>query len=160
MKKIAWFHGPDAGKRLEELARKFYGKDFDFTEMPIDHYLPGSPVELRRKAITRDCIFLERFFHHSQFVSIYPLLIDLLEGEVTIAISSAELPHPDIADRCMLISCMGEIQPELFDSRTCRVCGCTDSDCRQCIKKTGHPCYWIEPDLCSACVPINQLQSS
>jgi hypothetical protein len=35
----------------------------------------------------------------------------------------------------------------------CRVCGCTDYDCRGCIEKTGHPCYWVEADLCSACVP-------
>ncbi len=33
----------------------------------------------------------------------------------------------------------------------CKVCGCTDNDCRQCIAKTGQPCYWVEPDLCSAC---------
>lgn len=36
---------------------------------------------------------------------------------------------------------------------TCRVCGCTDADCSQCIKKTGIPCHWVEPDLCSACAP-------
>ncbi len=36
--------------------------------------------------------------------------------------------------------------------RRCRVCGCTDEDCRQCIAKTGHPCHWVEVDLCSACV--------
>ncbi|MGN6435976.1 MAG: PRTRC system protein E [Agriterribacter sp.] len=35
--------------------------------------------------------------------------------------------------------------------RKCRVCGCTDDDCRQCIKKTGKPCHWVEADLCSAC---------
>lgn len=35
--------------------------------------------------------------------------------------------------------------------RTCRICGCTDNDCRQCIERTGMPCHWIEPDLCSAC---------
>lgn len=35
---------------------------------------------------------------------------------------------------------------------TCRVCGCTDEDCSACILRTGHPCHWIEPDLCSACV--------
>jgi hypothetical protein len=35
--------------------------------------------------------------------------------------------------------------------RKCRVCGCTDDDCRQCIEKTGEPCYWVEEDLCSAC---------
>jgi hypothetical protein len=47
---------------------------------------------------------------------------------------------------------------------TCRVCGCTDEDCRQCIRKTGEPCHWVEPDLCSACVEdskgkIKQLSS-
>lgn len=35
--------------------------------------------------------------------------------------------------------------------RTCRVCGCTDDDCRQCIEKTGAPCWWVQPRLCSAC---------
>lgn len=35
---------------------------------------------------------------------------------------------------------------------TCRVCGCTDEDCSKCIEKTGHPCSWLEPDLCSACI--------
>ena len=37
--------------------------------------------------------------------------------------------------------------------RSCRVCGCTDNDCRQCIEKTGEPCYWVAADLCSACIP-------
>ena len=36
--------------------------------------------------------------------------------------------------------------------RRCRVCGCTDDDCSRCIERTGEPCHWIEPDLCSACV--------
>ena len=35
--------------------------------------------------------------------------------------------------------------------RRCRVCGCTDDDCSQCIEKTGEPCSWVEDDLCSAC---------
>ena len=33
----------------------------------------------------------------------------------------------------------------------CRICGCTDDDCRQCIIKLGEPCHWVQPDLCSAC---------
>lgn len=33
----------------------------------------------------------------------------------------------------------------------CRVCGCTQFDCSQCIEKTGSPCYWVADDLCSAC---------
>lgn len=35
----------------------------------------------------------------------------------------------------------------------CRKCGCTDADCSGCIQRTGAPCYWIKPGLCSACVP-------
>lgn len=41
----------------------------------------------------------------------------------------------------------------MSEVRKCRTCGCTDDDCRQCIVKTGRPCYWIEADLCSACDP-------
>lgn len=35
--------------------------------------------------------------------------------------------------------------------QTCRVCKCTQTDCGQCIEKTGKPCDWVEEDLCSAC---------
>jgi hypothetical protein len=34
---------------------------------------------------------------------------------------------------------------------TCRICACTDDDCTWCIVLTEEPCYWAEPDLCSAC---------
>lgn len=33
----------------------------------------------------------------------------------------------------------------------CRICGCTDDNCSQCVEKTGEPCFWVEADLCSAC---------
>ena len=33
----------------------------------------------------------------------------------------------------------------------CRGCGCTGFDCSGCIERTGEPCWWVEPDLCSAC---------
>lgn len=36
--------------------------------------------------------------------------------------------------------------------QACRVCGCTNFDCTDCIARTGRPCSWIEVDLCSACV--------
>lgn len=32
--------------------------------------------------------------------------------------------------------------------RTCRTCGCTDANA--CVTD-GHPCHWVEPDLCSRC---------
>lgn len=35
--------------------------------------------------------------------------------------------------------------------RVCRACHCTDYDCSGCVAKTGHPCWWVEGDLCSAC---------
>lgn len=35
--------------------------------------------------------------------------------------------------------------------RTCRRCGCTESDCSGCIERTGEPCRWVEETLCSAC---------
>lgn len=37
--------------------------------------------------------------------------------------------------------------------RRCRVCGCTDDDCRKCIEATGQPCAWVEGerDLCTRC---------
>lgn len=39
----------------------------------------------------------------------------------------------------------------LIAIRECRICGCTDDDCTQCVEKTGKPCYWVQEDLCSAC---------
>jgi very-short-patch-repair endonuclease len=39
--------------------------------------------------------------------------------------------------------------PLVTDS--CAVCGCTEEDCSQCVERTGEPCYWVSPGLCSAC---------
>ena len=56
-------------------------------------------------------------------------------------------------------------EPDLFGDedkettvkvRTCRVCGCTENNCSQCIEKTGSPCTWVDEDLCSACIPVNK----
>mgnify|MGYP001138149039 CR=1 FL=1 len=48
--------------------------------------------------------------------------------------------------------------PDL-SSRRCRVCGCTEADCRPCVKKTGSACHWVENDLCSACVTPAQAKA-
>lgn len=40
-------------------------------------------------------------------------------------------------------------------TQTCRVCGCTDDDCSQCIEVQGYPCHWVEEDLCSRCCKRN-----
>ena len=39
----------------------------------------------------------------------------------------------------------------MADIQRCRVCGCTNYDCRGCIERTGERCHWVEKDLCSAC---------
>lgn len=36
-------------------------------------------------------------------------------------------------------------------NRKCRICGCTDDDCRRCIEISGEPCFWVLDDLCSVC---------
>lgn len=36
--------------------------------------------------------------------------------------------------------------------KKCRVCGCTDDDCKQCLSAQGYACFWVEDDLCSRCV--------
>jgi hypothetical protein len=44
---------------------------------------------------------------------------------------------------------------------TCRVCGCTDDDCSQCMKETGEPCHWVDEahTLCSACEDQGELEA-
>lgn len=39
--------------------------------------------------------------------------------------------------------------PPLYS--VCLGCGCTERDCRKCVEVTGAPCWWIAPNLCSAC---------
>lgn len=41
---------------------------------------------------------------------------------------------------------------EIILTKRCRVCGCNEIDCSNCIKRTGEPCSWPEEDLCSACI--------
>lgn len=38
----------------------------------------------------------------------------------------------------------------------CRECGCTEDEA--CVDDvTGDPCFWVEPDLCSACAEDVEL---
>lgn len=43
-----------------------------------------------------------------------------------------------------------------METNKCQICGCTDSDCRNCIERTGEPCHWVDEEqtLCSACVKV------
>lgn len=44
--------------------------------------------------------------------------------------------------------------------RMCRVCGCTDDDCQQCINRSGAPCAWVEREknLCSVCTSLGKTR--
>jgi len=39
--------------------------------------------------------------------------------------------------------------------RQCRICGCTDFSACQTV---AGPCYWVEEDLCSACVELETAE--
>jgi hypothetical protein len=82
------------------------------------------------------------------------------------------------AERCIVISFdqnaelqerrvrrIAERHFNLIESeRTCRVCGCSDEDA--CVTEPnyrgngipieGGNCFWVDSDLCSACVPMNE----
>ena len=49
------------------------------------------------------------------------------------------------------------LEDESEPAGVCRVCGCTDHDCRACIERTGKPCHWVETDLCSACAQTTPI---
>jgi hypothetical protein len=53
---------------------------------------------------------------------------------------------------CRQCLCDPDEEVIVMPVRKCRICRCTDDDCRQCIEKTGEPCSWVEDDLCSACI--------
>lgn len=59
-------------------------------------------------------------------------------------------------------ACGADLDPEVLEfeeevfyrHRQCRICGCTEHDCQDCIERTGDACSWAEEDLCSACVDL------
>lgn len=46
--------------------------------------------------------------------------------------------------------------PKIGERGRCRVCGCSDRNCRLCARRVGHPCSWMDEaeTLCSACAPL------
>lgn len=63
---------------------------------------------------------------------------------------TGEAPAPTQAQDAEEIAFDGALRKAL-EPRSCRLCGCTDEDCRGCIERTGAPCSWVAEDLCSAC---------
>lgn len=41
----------------------------------------------------------------------------------------------------------------------CHMCSCTDDEYRMCYERTGAPCWWVEPNLCSACAEQGDASS-
>lgn len=41
-------------------------------------------------------------------------------------------------------------------SGRCRICGCTEDDCSDCVEATGEACSWVDDarTLCSRCGPV------
>lgn len=76
-----------------------------------------------------------------------------VEGRTCALPSCGKALHPRwpavyCSNRCAI---KDAVDPELSPAAVCRRCGCTDADCSGCIQRTGQPCFWAEPDLCSAC---------
>jgi ParB family chromosome partitioning protein len=58
---------------------------------------------------------------------------------------------PALHDRTSMLAIETLFNIAVITGEKCRVCGCTEEDCRQCIEATGQPCHWVEKDLCSRC---------
>ena len=77
-------------------------------------------------------------------------LRDVLGHHQPRGVGSAALRRKEIAEH----AASAEAPAAICVTERCRVCGCTDADCRKCIEKTGEPCHWVEADLCSACQTV------
>lgn len=79
-------------------------------------------------------------------------MIEAEDGDMAVADAECFICSRMIEEEhgCKEVSINNDWEAERI--RACRVCGCTDNDCTQCVERTGHPCRWVEEDLCSACV--------
>jgi PRTRC genetic system protein E len=76
-------------------------------------------------------------------ISVHPGLLDEFPEEVYEFSYSPEVPsNPNKA--------IEEAKDWINKLKRCRVCGCTEYNCKQCIEKDGHACHWVEEDLCSS----------
>lgn len=63
----------------------------------------------------------------------------------------------ELTDRNILLmgwawSSWKDRNPTDTSQQVCKVCGCTDDNCDQCVDASGEACYWVESDLCSRCL--------
>lgn len=74
-------------------------------------------------------------------------LFQKLEERPSPATSAYELALSSVLGRVAV----QEQATEVHVQPACRVCGCTEDNCEQCIEAQGFPCSWVEVDLCSRC---------
>lgn len=130
-------------------------KPVDLTDKELGKLTPAAAglIELAAKPATDPHLVLlgkqlldEKDFDGGSALDLAPLAIASLAR----ALGVENPPMPELKD----FHPEGKGKPGSSPGKgegVCRVCGCTDDDCRQCIEKTGEPCHWVEPDLCSAC---------
>lgn len=86
---------------------------------------------------------------------IFGLMVEILVTSPAYQFSTTRIPDGllDLAEGLGISAEIRDVLGDMCDVEkgVCRVCGCTDEDCRQCIERTGQPCHWVEDDLCSAC---------
>ena len=99
----------------------------------------------------------------------HPLIIALRNRGIGYATDTAEcdaLAFEDDKAVCLIEKYLGrEAKPEVCREHDgdwrcgaevkCVECGCTDTDCRQCVAAQGHSCYWVGPGKCSRCFDEN-----
>lgn len=89
-----------------------------------------------------------------------PLDTDTLRSSVSAPGGTCEGAEPTVAPGRLPRTgapCSPPVASAGLAVRTCRVCGCTEADCSDCVRRTGEPCYWVEDDLCSACVKVPEV---
>jgi len=81
------------------------------------------------------------------------IIVPSAQGELVAKVTQTGLTMGDIDYRIMhLMKTITEIKRP--KEQKCRVCGCTQN--RAC----PGGCYWVEPDLCSACTDHEQPERS
>lgn len=127
---------------LEELHAKYQ------TELIA---LQGQLIDLRIDQLDVACLISA-----VQLASRHPAAVEspVIEIAAGVARDLQQVIAPDENSPLSIVFDMGWQAAFDEDVQSCRVCGCTNTDCSRCIERTGRPCHWVEPDLCSACVEV------
>ncbi len=89
--------------------------------------------------------------HHAEDLARYEaaLTAELFYGQMS-GSPQGLLPPADDQAHADYLNALRNLTPA--ETGKCVVCGCTEADCSSCVERTGEPCYWVAPNVCSACV--------